>query len=246
MPDYDFFDWQTGPGGGTAITEARLEQLEIRLKEYTDAVVDEIFDTRIEVALAGGGVGIALDQSGYGEAVQSDAANTAWTARLVTDQHARWRVRGDGAHEFGPGNGPLDVSFKRENLGSGIGLSLDQILYAKSGLEVADLNSGAYITTAGLIEGFASTLTEPVFRAGYTNNGAWPDSFPRMRILANGSYLVGTGADDATAGIYFGTGTPEAQITAPVGSIFLRRDGGANTTLYVKQSGVGNTGWVAK
>lgn len=43
-----------------------------------------------------------------------------------------------------------------------------------------------------------------------------------------------------------GTGTPEGSITAPVGTMFLRTDGGANTTLYVKQTGTGNTGWAAK
>jgi lysophospholipase L1-like esterase len=43
-----------------------------------------------------------------------------------------------------------------------------------------------------------------------------------------------------------GAGTPEGVITAPVGSIFLRTNGGAATTLYVKESGAGNTGWVAK
>lgn len=43
-----------------------------------------------------------------------------------------------------------------------------------------------------------------------------------------------------------GTGTPESAVTAPVGSLFLRTDGGASTTLYVKESGSGNTGWVAK
>jgi hypothetical protein len=43
-----------------------------------------------------------------------------------------------------------------------------------------------------------------------------------------------------------GTGTPEGAVTAPVGSLFTRTDGGANTTLYVKESGTGNTGWVAK
>lgn len=42
------------------------------------------------------------------------------------------------------------------------------------------------------------------------------------------------------------TGTPEGAITAPVGSLAVRTDGGANTTLYVKESGVGNTGWIAK
>lgn len=43
-----------------------------------------------------------------------------------------------------------------------------------------------------------------------------------------------------------GTGTPEGAVTAPVGSLFTRTDGGANTTLYVKESGTGNTGWIAK
>lgn len=43
-----------------------------------------------------------------------------------------------------------------------------------------------------------------------------------------------------------GTGSPEGAITAPVGSINLRTDGGAGTVLYVKESGTGNTGWVAK
>ena len=43
-----------------------------------------------------------------------------------------------------------------------------------------------------------------------------------------------------------GTGTPEGVLTAPIGSLFTRTDGGALTTLYVKESGTGNTGWVAK
>lgn len=47
-------------------------------------------------------------------------------------------------------------------------------------------------------------------------------------------------------GIYAGTGTPEAVVTAGVGSIFRRLDGGAATTLYVKESGTGNVGWIAK
>ncbi|CAB4161688.1 Pectate lyase superfamily protein [uncultured Caudovirales phage] len=43
-----------------------------------------------------------------------------------------------------------------------------------------------------------------------------------------------------------GAGTPEASVTATVGSMYTRTDGGAGTTLYVKESGTGNTGWVAK
>lgn len=43
-----------------------------------------------------------------------------------------------------------------------------------------------------------------------------------------------------------GDGSPEGVVTAPVGSLWLRANGGAGTTLYVKESGTGNTGWVAK
>lgn len=46
--------------------------------------------------------------------------------------------------------------------------------------------------------------------------------------------------------LFFGTGSPEGARSAPVGSIFLRTDGGTSTVLYVKESGTGNTGWVAK
>ena len=49
------------------------------------------------------------------------------------------------------------------------------------------------------------------------------------------------------AGPFFkGAGSPEGSVTAPVGSIYQRTDGSTSTTLYVKQSGTGNTGWVAK
>jgi hypothetical protein len=43
-----------------------------------------------------------------------------------------------------------------------------------------------------------------------------------------------------------GAGSPEAVVTAVVGSMYTRTDGGAGTTLYVKETGAGNTGWVAK
>lgn len=43
-----------------------------------------------------------------------------------------------------------------------------------------------------------------------------------------------------------GSGTPEGAVTAAVGSTYQRTDGGAGTSFYVKESGSGNTGWVAK
>jgi hypothetical protein len=43
-----------------------------------------------------------------------------------------------------------------------------------------------------------------------------------------------------------GVGDPNGSYTAPVGSLYTRTDGGSGSTLYVKESGVGNTGWVSK
>jgi hypothetical protein len=45
---------------------------------------------------------------------------------------------------------------------------------------------------------------------------------------------------------YSAAGTPEAAVTAGVGSLYTDTSGGSGTTLYVKESGTGNTGWVAK
>lgn len=47
--------------------------------------------------------------------------------------------------------------------------------------------------------------------------------------------------------VRWGTGSPAAKVAAPVGAIYLRLDGGAGSTLYVKETGgTGNTGWAAK
>ncbi|WP_420179702.1 right-handed parallel beta-helix repeat-containing protein [Paenarthrobacter sp. TA1.8] len=45
---------------------------------------------------------------------------------------------------------------------------------------------------------------------------------------------------------WMGTGSPEGVVTARVGSDYKRLDGGVGTATYVKETGTGNTGWVAK
>lgn len=47
-------------------------------------------------------------------------------------------------------------------------------------------------------------------------------------------------------GVLSGAGSPEGVVVAPVSTLYRRRDGGAGTSLYVKESGAGNTGWVGK
>jgi hypothetical protein len=43
-----------------------------------------------------------------------------------------------------------------------------------------------------------------------------------------------------------GAGSPEGVVTAPIGSLYSNTTGSTSTTLYVKTSGTGNTGWTAK
>lgn len=58
-----------------------------------------------------------------------------------------------------------------------------------------------------------------------------------------GSDILNYAADQFEA---WGTGTPEGFVTAAPGSVFRRTNGGAGQALYIKESGTGNTGWVAK
>lgn len=80
---------------------------------------------------------------------------------------------------------------------------------------------------------------------------------PAMTIAAgstNAIAMLGAVTVTAANGIAWGSGgpkilsgsaSPESSVTAPVGSLYLRTGGGAGTTLYVKESGSGNTGWIA-
>jgi hypothetical protein len=43
-----------------------------------------------------------------------------------------------------------------------------------------------------------------------------------------------------------GSGSPEGSVSAVPGALYVDTDGGTGTTLYVKESGFGKTGWVAK
>ena len=59
-------------------------------------------------------------------------------------------------------------------------------------------------------------------------------------------YVTTVRTGDGTTIVTSGTGTPEGVVTAAIGSMYSDTSGGAGTTLYIKESGTGNTGWVAK
>jgi len=75
---------------------------------------------------------------------------------------------------------------------------------------------------------------------GYTAEGMGSNTATIGNSSVTVLYLAGA------VGWFQGNGTPEGAVTAPVGSFYSRKDGGAGTSFYVKESGSSNTGWIAK
>lgn len=86
--------------------------------------------------------------------------------------------------------------------------------------------------------GFTSTLTVGQKVSGNIISVLLNSSTTRPSIQWD---INGTGSSIDTAG----SGSPEGVVTAAVGSVYRRWDGGSTTTLYLKTSGSGNTGWSA-
>ena len=73
-------------------------------------------------------------------------------------------------------------------------------------------------------------------------------AYPWRRVFAGEDIRLGFGPSSGNTVTFIktGTGSPENVVTAGPGSIYLRNNGGSGTSLYVKESGTGNTGWVGK
>ena len=129
----------------------------------------------------------------------------------------------------------VGVSVKaRSNTYPRISMSVGGLLSFGSGTAAPDssISSGGTNLLSVASAHFYNT-TDATWDLGLSNK--------RWRVIYGGQVNL-------TGGIIWltGAGSPEALITAPVGSLYSRNNGGAGTTLYVKESGTGNTGWVAK
>ena len=123
------------------------------------------------------------------------------------------------------------------------GTDTGELAMASGQLYIKNLNHGGNINIAGeKADGSYSAILI-----------ADPDY--GLSLYFGGTACISTTASNSKYGIHFsqtsnkllcGTGSPEGAITAVVGSMYLRTDGGTGTTLYIKESGTGNTGWIAK
>jgi len=102
-------------------------------------------------------------------------------------------------------------------------------------------NTGIVANATGLFVNAAFIGTLSANNAAYLNGKVEADLNVNSALTAT-TLRPGTGAPIWTAG----AGDPEGVVTAVVGSLYTRTDGGAGTTLYVKETGTANTGWVAK
>ena len=104
-------------------------------------------------------------------------------------------------------------------------------------------------TATGSSSAFSTTFAKG---AATTHTVLVEGSIRASDPLAQGSYIGGTlSVSNPTytatwPTIRAGAGSPEGVVTARIGSIYQRTDGGAGTSFYVKESGTGNTGWAAK
>ena len=105
----------------------------------------------------------------------------------------------------------------------------------QAGFGVGQLATASYSMALGW--GAVTTKNNQAVIGG-TNIG---ETVLRGDVLAPKIKIGGTAAE-----IVAGTGTPEGVVIAQIGSIYMRVDGSTGTTLYVKESGIGFTGWVAK
>ena len=123
------------------------------------------------------------------------------------------------------------------------------------GISGVSTGNGRGFTTGMRIGGAGSGWGTPTSRFG---TALEVRDFDSRGIYVSAKYVgstplaaieVASGAGDLVLSgirIVVGSGSPEGVVTAPVGSQYHRTDGGAGTSMYVKESGAGNTGWVAK
>jgi hypothetical protein len=142
----------------------------------------------------------------------------------------------------------VNTSGKPADIGIAVGQFLGHRAGVIGGFSLIDSDIPASIARDSEVTGAIATATSSITAAYIAADAAHvaaSDPHPQYLTAAEGNAAYQPLAP-VLSRLYTGTGSPESVVTAPVGSLYLRQDGAANTTLYVKESGTGNTGWIAK
>lgn len=94
---------------------------------------------------------------------------------------------------------------------------------------------------------FVSITSDDFHQVRGNSVPGWASMFPATSGVGGIYESQGNGgAPDRLGPFYWGVGGPQGIVTAAPGSLYLNVSGGATLTLWIKESGTGNTGWVAK
>lgn len=111
-------------------------------------------------------------------------------------------------------------------------------LIQNSTAAIADDGSITSLNSSSQVHRLRGELLLGTDGTGMSQQGAFGSAYGFF-VQSGLSYLLGSRK------ITGGTGSPEGVVTADPGSVYLNFSGGANATVWEKQSGTGNTGWAA-
>lgn len=183
----------------------------------------------------------------YGIRLSTGASDETYTSVIGNSVKINSTVIGAGI--FLQGLNGLTIQNNTVTVASGNGIEVYSNIANMTGAVISgnfaiDTNTGLYayyLRAAG-----AGAVANCVFggnaQTGFTTHLATSGSVTFARSINPAGFAMNT----ANLIWLTGSGTPEGAVTADVGSLYTRSNGGANTTLYIKESGTGNTGWVAK
>lgn len=114
-------------------------------------------------------------------------------------------------------------------------------LYSAKTVSILNLNEASIISTSGIDlirnEGIISVGRVGTY-SGDVNEEYYSAGSRAVLEIVNGDFNSPL--------ISKGIGSPEGVVIAGLGSTYNRLDGSTGTSLYIKESGTGNTGWIAK
>lgn len=231
---------------------------------YNNQTVNASYANNLNVTVVDGctsGQGVSIGSNCHASKINIDVRNAVGTGVLVGGAAEAYEPRGNifNINTFGCGGASADVSginnqynicsrYDGDSGSPGSVFAVDiKGDYNQFVINVEDqatpqvrgvvIRSGAEYNR--IVDFQSNTTVQNFLNEDASNTNTWNYS---SNLLTFGTITIGAGG----ATILSGSGTPEGAVAANVGSLFLRTDGSTSTTLYVKTSGTGNTGWTAK
>jgi len=198
---------------------------------YLDATANTFVGVHMEDAP----IGYEITDSGG----QNSLVNTTYASSVTTKVSEAAGVRDQLVHELRTGQNPAWSTglWRMQGAWSSVSTPWELDPLPFSDTAISEFRLFKNVSTSGLrrlvlYNGDGTSTTRMILNAGTGDI-----------TTVGGKLIFGAAADQH---VIAGTGSPEGVVTANPGSMYLNRSGGAGTTLYVKETLTGNTGWVAK